>query len=91
LAASFARSRAEVAAALLGDLKTVDAALAAKFETMNQKDPVAFANVAVAEADDSYYCGSQSRANFERIFPATYRVFADAGDPGSMVNLFGTR
>lgn len=90
-AAKYKTARARVAAALLEDLKGYDAGIYEKFSRMNAVDAVAFGNIAVAEAADSYYCGTRSRQAFEARFKKTWAVFAKTDDAGSIASMFGVR
>lgn len=90
-AVTFNNARGALAAALLIDLKAIDATAAAKFEQMNAVDPIAFGNIALAEAQDSYYCNDASRQSFATRFSKTYAVFANTQNPESMVSLLGAR
>ncbi len=84
-------ARTRLGEAFLEDLKGAPADTREKFVKLRDKDAVAFGNVVLAEAQDSYYCSKASRDVFRSKFEATWAVFADGGDPQSPMSLFGAR
>lgn len=90
-ARSFKEARGELAIALLDDMKTFDDDTQKRFDRMHRADPVAFGNIAVAEAQDSYYCNAASRLSFASLFRKSYAAFVNPNNPGSMASLFGAR
>ena len=90
-AKAFQTARGDIAKALLIDLKNFDDETVTKFSSMNAADAAAFGNVAIAEAQDSYYCNADSRHAFAALLRTTYGVFSDSSNPASMVSLFGAR
>ena len=89
--ANVATARQNIGRALLVDLKKSDAAVYARFKTFSDVDATQFANIALAEAGDSYYCSSASRATFQKSFDATWKAFTATGSPNAAAQLFGTR
>lgn len=83
----FDNQRYELAGALLGDLALRDKQTQTKFERFAEADRAAFENFVFAEALDSYYCSTATRAVMRREFPATYRAFTQG--PLNLLKDFG--
>lgn len=91
-AAGFVAEREKIATAFLADLKGMDRPqVYERLAAFNAEDKVRFGNYVYAEAVDSYYCSSKTRATFSKNFAKTWARFTDKGTPNSPVNLFGSR
>lgn len=89
---SFRDTRDGLREAFLLDIELKDAAAHKKLTTSLSEAKLG--NYVYAEALDSYYCKAsmadgQPRARFKARFPAAWKIFTDAKNPNSPVNLFG--
>jgi hypothetical protein len=73
----FKTQRTAIGKALLKDLVKAPADVRKKFNDMAKTQPLQFANFAVTDAIDSYYCSKDTRASFKSEFPATWKAFTE--------------
>lgn len=85
----FRTQRVNIGKALLQDLADDPKDVRDHFSLLAKSEPLDYANFVMADAIDSYYCSSDTRATFKTQFPATWKAFTegelalvkDLGDP----------